>query len=111
MVIMQKYRIIWSTIKVSWVRRCSRNVPCFGVRNTLSCDQNTLSFIKVILLVNIQVCSLYTNGKETDNSCFFNTLANNILSPKGGLVLAYAEIPFCHDAAQITPLYVHIIEG
>ena len=26
MVIMQKSLIIWSTIKASWVRRCSRNV-------------------------------------------------------------------------------------
>ena len=26
MVVKKKSRIIWSTVKVSWVRRCSRNV-------------------------------------------------------------------------------------
>ena len=48
---------------------------CLGVLSMLSCDQNTLLFIKILFTsLLLHTC---TNGTEMDDSCCFNTLANS----------------------------------
>ena len=43
---------------------------CFGVRNMLSCDKNTLSFA-----CNYTSLFLIPKAKKRDNSCHFDTLS------------------------------------
>ena len=51
MVIMQKYLISWCTIKIPWIRKCSRNVCSYSLKVAEQCSQ---PYVHTVLLVSTQ---------------------------------------------------------